>query len=141
VDASWRLAVAAIFVWLGMMLAISFFETPLKFRAPGINLPLGLGIGRLVFRALNVCEMVLAFVIALALFTHETTARLDLALTVAIGTLFLQTVLVRPLLSHRTESVLAGEESPRPGAHLSYVALEAIKVIALVTAGVLMLNA
>ena len=32
------------FVWLGMVLAISFLETPPKFRAPGITLPLGLGI-------------------------------------------------------------------------------------------------
>jgi hypothetical protein len=39
-------------VWLGMVLAISFVETPLKFRAPGITMLLGLGIGRLVFRAL-----------------------------------------------------------------------------------------
>lgn len=44
---------ATAFIWLGMVLAISFLETPLKFRAPGITLPLGLGIGRLVFRALN----------------------------------------------------------------------------------------
>src|SRR5664279_3321230 len=47
---------AVAFVWLGMVLAISFLEAPLKFRAPGITLPLGLGIGRLVFRALNGCE-------------------------------------------------------------------------------------
>ena len=39
---------AVAFVWLGMVLAISFLETPLKFRAPGITVPLGLGIGRLV---------------------------------------------------------------------------------------------
>ena len=49
------LGVAAIFVWLGMVFAISFLEAPLKFRAPGITIPLGLGIGRLVFRALNIC--------------------------------------------------------------------------------------
>ena len=55
-------AVAAVFIWLGMVLAISFLEAPLKFRAPGITIPLGLGIGRLVFRALNVCEVVLAAV-------------------------------------------------------------------------------
>ena len=33
-------------VWLGMVLAISFLEAPLKFRAPGVTLPPGLGIGR-----------------------------------------------------------------------------------------------
>ena len=52
--------VAAVsFTWLGMVLAISFLEAPLKFRAPGVTVPLGLGIGRLVFRALNRVEMVL----------------------------------------------------------------------------------
>lgn len=30
-------AVAAVFVWLGMVLAISFIEAPLKFRAPGVG--------------------------------------------------------------------------------------------------------
>lgn len=54
------LAVAVAFVWLGMVLAISFLEAPLKFTAPGVTLPTGLGIGRRVFRALNACELVLA---------------------------------------------------------------------------------
>lgn len=52
------------FVWLGMVVAISFLEAPLKFRAPGITLLLGLGIGRLVFRALNAAEIVLAVPLA-----------------------------------------------------------------------------
>ena len=60
-------AVAATFVWLGMVLAISFLEAPLKFRAPGVTLQIGLGIGRLVFRALNACELVLAVTVAVAL--------------------------------------------------------------------------
>lgn len=34
-----------------MVLAISFVEAPPKFRAPGTTIPLGLGIGRPVFRA------------------------------------------------------------------------------------------
>jgi hypothetical protein len=53
------------FVWLGMVFAISFVETPLKFRAPGITVPLGLGIGRLVFRALNATELALAATLSL----------------------------------------------------------------------------
>jgi hypothetical protein len=32
------IAVAARFVWLGMVLAISFIEAPLKFRAHGVTL-------------------------------------------------------------------------------------------------------
>ncbi|HEY7487283.1 MAG TPA: hypothetical protein VH912_22700 [Streptosporangiaceae bacterium] len=37
-----ELATAVIFTWFGMLTAISFLEAPLKFRAPGITLPLGL---------------------------------------------------------------------------------------------------
>jgi len=44
------------FVWLGKVLATSFLEAPLKFRAPDVSLRIGLGIGRLVFRALNIVE-------------------------------------------------------------------------------------
>ncbi|KAA0077250.1 hypothetical protein CIW52_32235 [Mycolicibacterium sp. P9-64] len=136
-DASWRLAIAAVFIWLGMVLAISFIEAPLKFRAPGVDLKLGLAIGRLVFRALNVCELLLAVVIAVALFTHESTVGLDVTLTVAVAALLIQIVLVRPFLARRTSSVLAGEgEGRRSGGHYAYVALEVVKVAALIAAGV-----
>ena len=36
-------------IWLGLIIGISFIEAPLKFTAPGIMIPLGLGIGRRVF--------------------------------------------------------------------------------------------
>ena len=60
------IGVALMFVWLGMVLAISFLEAPLKFRAPGVTLQIGLGIGRLVFRALNSAEVLLAVGILIA---------------------------------------------------------------------------
>ena len=53
-------ACAVTFVWLGMVLAISFLEAPLKVRALGVTLRIGLGIGRLVFGALNIVEAVFA---------------------------------------------------------------------------------
>jgi hypothetical protein len=57
------IAVAVTFVWLGMVLVISFLEAPLKFRAPNVTLQIGLGIGRLVFRALNTVEVAFALII------------------------------------------------------------------------------
>lgn len=141
-DTGIRLAVAAVFVWLGMVLAISFVEAPLKFRAPGVTLRIGLGIGRLVFRALNVFEYVFAIVISTALFTHETSLSLNVALIVAVGALLAQTLLVRPLLSRRSEEVLDGAEGGRRSvAHWVYVALELVKVVALVWTGVLLIGA
>jgi len=140
VDAGTRWAVAAVFVWLGMVLAISFVEAPLKFRAPGVTLRIGLGIGRLVFRALNVFEYVFAVVIAAALFTHETPTTLNVALCLAVGALLTQTIVVRPLLSRRTSAVLEGDEGRRSKAHFAYVALEVVKVAALVWTGVLLID-
>lgn len=135
-----QLATAAVFVWLGMVLAISFLEAPLKFRAPGVTLRIGLGIGRLVFRALNACEYVFAMVIAFALFTHETSVGFNIAVFVAVGALLTQTIAVRPLLSRRTNVVLEGEQGRRSGAHLVYVALEVAKVVALIWTGVLLVH-
>ena len=62
-----RVAAAATLIWLGMVLAISFLEAPLKFRAEGLELRVGLAIGRIVFRALNIAEVVWAVVIAVCL--------------------------------------------------------------------------
>jgi hypothetical protein len=47
-DIAIRVAAAATLVWLGMVLAISFLEAPLKFRAEGLELRVGLAIGRIV---------------------------------------------------------------------------------------------
>jgi hypothetical protein len=140
VDTNTRLAAAAVFTWLGMVLAISFVEAPLKFRAPGVTLRIGLGIGRLVFRALNVFEYVFAIVIAFALFTQETPATLNAVLCVAVGSLLAQTILVRPLLTRRTAAVHDGAADRRSSAHFAYVALELVKVVALVWAGVLLVG-
>jgi hypothetical protein len=38
VSAAPAFAVAVTFVWLGIVLAISFLEAPLKFRAPNVTL-------------------------------------------------------------------------------------------------------
>ena len=133
-------AAAALFLWLGMVLAISFVEAPLKFRAPGVTVPIGLGIGRLVFRALNLCEGVLAIVVALAFVVSPPRPGAAAAAAVAATALLVQVLAVRPALGRRSDAVLAGAEGPRSRAHLWYVALEVVKVVALITAGVLLLS-
>jgi hypothetical protein len=140
VDIATSLSVAATFVWLGMVLGISFLEAPLKFRAPGVTLPIGLSIGRLVFRALNAAEVVLALVVAAGLLAGTPGGAAVVAFLVGVATLVAQLVAVRPFLQRRSDAVLAGEDAPRSRAHLWYVGLELIKVVALVVAGVLLLG-
>jgi hypothetical protein len=141
VSAASAVAVAADFVWLGMVVAISFIETPLKFRAPGVTLPIGLGIGRLVFRTLNGCELLLAGLGAVAFVVDAPAVGAVVAAAVAVVALLAQVLLVRPRLASRSDAVLAGGEGPRSHAHRIYVGLELVKVTALLIAGIVMLSA
>ncbi|MFF4363172.1 hypothetical protein [Streptomyces sp. NPDC001604] len=134
-------AVAATFVWLGMVLAISFLEAPLKFRAPGVTIPIGLGIGRLVFRALNLTEAVLAVVVVAAVAAGDPPGRVVGPVAAAAVLLLAQLLAVRPRLNRRSDRVLAGEDLPRSRDHLYYVALEAAKVAALIALGTGLLTA
>lgn len=133
------IAVALTFLWLGMVLAISFLEAPLKFRAPNVTLQIGLGIGRLVFRALNTVEVGFALVILAIVVSGPMPVRITVAYAVAILALAAQLITVRPRLTRRSDQVLAGLDAPRSRAHYAYVGLEAVKAVALVVAGILLL--
>lgn len=133
-------AIAATFLWLGMVTAISFMEAPLKFRAPNATIPICLGIGRLVFRALNTAELILAAAIAASFASERPTGPIVVTFTVAVVMLLAQLLVVRPRLSRRADQVLAGLDAPRSRVHYAYVGLELIKVVALVPLGILLLS-
>lgn len=114
--------------WFGFVSAISFFESWLKFRAPGITLPVGLRVGKKVFNALNRVEWVLfMIVISLSLFTQ-----IYIGLLVCIGiTLFLQTCYLLPMLNHRADKIIAGETVAPSWYHRAYILSEITKLICL----------
>lgn len=141
------------FTWFGMIVAISFIETPLKFRAPGMTHALGVGIGRLVFRVLNLVEAALIVV-----FVGAMTQRQDLVgvttgvlMFLCILGLLLQMVVLRPAMAKRTKA-LAATAVQQPGlapvkgrtgtlTHLAYIGSELFKVVALPVAGIQILLA
>jgi hypothetical protein len=132
------LGVGLPFAWWGAVLAVSFLETPLKFRAPGITVPLGLGIGRLVFRALNGLELLLALAVVVGLTTARPGPREAtwLLLATVLAVLLTQVTVVRPRLDRRAAAVIAGEELPASRLHLGYIAGEVVKLLALPALGV-----
>jgi hypothetical protein len=140
VSAGPAVAVAVTFVWVGMVVAISFVEAPLKFRAPDVTLPIGLGIGRLVFRALNTAEVAFTLIIGVIIASRPPPVGVIGAFVLAFAMLALQLVVVRPRLNTRSDEVLAGHQGPRSRAHYAYVGFEAIKAIALIVAGILLLS-
>ena len=134
------IAIAAPFVWLGMVLAISFLETPLKFRAPGISLPLGLGIGRLVFRALNLAEVGLATLTTAACLSVRPDRGSWVLLGAAWLLLVVQVAAVRRSLDRRVSLIVAGQTPPPSREHLIYIALELVKVVLLAVLGATLIS-
>ena len=126
-------ALICTFVWIGFICAISFLEAWLKFRAPGVTLPIGLGIGRLVFAALNKVELVFAVAILVSTNTNPAIAefktKIPLMLTIII--LAVQTVWLLPALDARAELYITGQNVPPSNLHVYYVVAEGIKIIGL----------
>ena len=133
--------IAIPFAWLGMLGAISFLEAPLKFRAPNITRELALGIGKLVFRALNRVELVLAAVMLICMIaTRLSTRNIQLLFGATAAILIVQTVWLLPSLSARATAVIAGEEVPNSRLHLVFVVCETVKILLLAVVGVMMVS-
>lgn len=140
-DAVPAVQTAIVFVWLGMVLGISFLEAPLKFRAPGITIPLGVGIGRLVFRALNLVEGVFALVLIATLLFAWPPALWVVVLVVALAlVLAVGAGVLRPRMDARVRRGELSDGQPRHALHIGFVALETVKVVLLLALGIVLLG-
>ncbi len=117
-------------IWTGLVLGISFIEAPLKFQAPGITIPLGLGIGQLVFGFSNKVQLV--FLSLLLGFTYFRFGTLTTSSRFYIGTitgiLIIQSLILLPLLDARATQIIAGNTIPDSPLHIYFVILEVIKI-------------
>lgn len=125
-------------LWCGMVVAIAM-EAQLKFQAPGITRELGLGIGKIVFTALNRVECVLAILLAIALFAFSAgAARRARVVFAAIAFILLaQTFWLIPLLMERIDLITSGQAPPASPMHFVYIAFEIAKILLLLTLSVL----
>lgn len=130
-------ALPATFLWLGFLLAISFMEAWLKFQAPGVTIPIGLGIGKLVFGALNKVEWVLIIIIAanFVFVSQKIYSYRNLLFIVAALMTALQTCWGLPALDKIADQIIAGGIDSQPSLHIIYVSMEIIKLIMLVLLG------
>ena len=129
--------IAVPFVWFGMLLAISFMEAPLKFQAAGITIPLGLGIGQLVFFALNKMEIVCALLLLIAFWRARSNRRSEMILLgIAVLILVFETVWLLPVLDARAIEVIAGTAPPFSKMHFVYIGFDALKLVMLLMLGI-----
>lgn len=129
-------AIVCLFTWTGFVCAISFLEAWLKFQAPGVTIPIGLGIGRLVFSALNKIEWVFAISVAASAFLSRKGLRWPLWLALLI--LILQTAWLLPALDERAEEMIHHRPVSPSRLHFVYIALEGVKVVCLLTGGLML---
>ncbi|MBS1905994.1 MAG: hypothetical protein JST33_05375 [Actinobacteria bacterium] len=126
-----RLVVPA--VWIGLIGGLSFIETPLKFLAPGITLPLGLGIGRLVFNALSIAGVVLLVaLIVLGLLAPREDRRGWILIGAVLVVSAIQDLGIRPALNARSDIIIGGGDPGPSWLHYGYIAAELVLLALLV---------
>ena len=142
ITSKFKLSIASTFLWLGFVCAISFMEAWLKFRAPGVTIPIGLGIGQLVFGALNIMEWIFALIIISNLFYAKTKllTTQNTLYFIALFILILETIWALPALDTRAELYIQGQNIPTSNLHFYYVGMEIIKVICLTIFGIKLFN-
>lgn len=124
------IAVICTFTWIGFVCAISFLEAWLKFRAPGVTLPIGLGIGRLVFAALNKVEWVFAVAILISSIRIARN-KINPFYILVVLVLIIQTVWLLPALDARAELYIQDKPVAHSYLHFYYVIAEGLKIISL----------
>ncbi|MDI1233135.1 MAG: hypothetical protein PSX81_02510 [bacterium] len=136
------IAIAAAFIWIGFVCAISFMEAWLKFRAPGVSMSIGIGIGRLVFSALNKVEwvMILFITINFLLKKEFISGGTSLLFAILLLLLILQTFWLLPALDERAELQIISRVVVTSNLHFYYVGMEVIKVTLLAIFGILLLK-
>lgn len=136
-----NVSIAIVFIWIGFVCAISFMEAWLKFQAPGITISLGLGIGRLVFKALNIMEITFALCIISQLwFAKDKKIALNIYFILTLLILTVQTVYMLPKLDERAMMYLSGNIPASSNLHITYIVSEFVKVLSLLMFGFKILN-
>jgi hypothetical protein len=128
-------AVIIPFIWLGLVVAISFIEAPLKFQAPGLTLEVGVGIGHVVFNAINKVEWALLTLWLFSIAFADLSVAFLIRLVAVICILAMQTFWLLPALDERVFLLQAGKQLQPSPVHLYFITIEIVKVLTLFTLG------
>jgi hypothetical protein len=116
-------------------------EAWLKFKAPGVTLPTGLSVGKLIFNSLNKVEWIFTLIIFFNFFmTNQAFKQLKSLFIIVLICLTIQSIWVLPLLNIRADMIIGGQELSGTYHHLYYVVFEVIKVLCLSIFGIKLLK-
>lgn len=131
------IVIAFCFIWAGLIIGISFLEAWLKFQAPNVTISIGLGIGRLVFGALNRIECFLGVLIFFLILWIKVPflSATNRPFFMVILILLIQTFWLLPALDTFALAIINGSVATSGNLHLYYIILEALKLMALLNFG------
>jgi hypothetical protein len=137
-----RAVAAVLFVWAGLLLGVSFVATPAKFLVPSLPMAQALDVGRWTFRVLAWIDWGFAGVTLALLATARRSGIGTVAILLAAVALILgvETFLLRPMLDARVLRIMAGESVPPVIWHNVYIALEALRLMLIFAAGVVVIR-
>ncbi|MDY7093505.1 MAG: DUF4149 domain-containing protein [Acidobacteriota bacterium] len=119
-------------VWLGLVLGVSFLAAPIKFYAPTLDLPTALDVGRVTFHLLNRIEWILSATLVYLAFLQHRSTRFEPTSWILTGAVLLivglQTFWMLPVLDLRVAAILRGESIPPSALHTVYIGVELAKV-------------
>lgn len=124
-------------IWVGLIAGVDLIAAPAAFTVPGISRELALAVNRLTFETLNRAEWVMAGLTLILVLWTRPRRRVVVPFVLALSALALQSLWLLPELSARTDLILAGEELAPSRIHGVYGTLEVIKLLGLLTAGLL----
>lgn len=118
--------------WAGLILGASFLAAPAKFGTPSLTREVALDVGRRTFKIqLRIELLAAAALLLLALTGNPSTVGLGIPLFVGL-TVLIQFFYLHPALHARAETIIQGQTPPPAMHHQIYIALETIKVTALI---------
>ncbi len=125
------------YVWLGLVVGVSFIATPVKFRAESLTLPVALDVGRTTFHLFGKVEWALTVILAVAAYlVRDQLSLADWALVgLVVMIIVLQGGWLIPRLDVRVAAVIADQPLPPSHLHTVYAGAEAVKAIALLLLG------
>lgn len=134
-----KFLLSLVLIWIGGVLFISFFETPLKFTPEVITTELGVSIGRVIFYYFNKIEIVFALLTIILSYYHRSFKILAFPATLTV-ILMTQTVLILPILDENAIELLEnGQHAPKFW-HYTYIVVEIFKLTALLGFAILLFS-
>ncbi|MEM9555734.1 MAG: hypothetical protein AAGC60_15880 [Acidobacteriota bacterium] len=126
-------------VWLGMILGVSFLAAPAKFMAESLTLPVALDVGRATFGLFDRLEWLWTAALLAVTWRRRRRGELDRRVVTTVGLIvgivIVQSLVFLPRLDERVALVIAGEDLPPSHLHSVSGAFEVVQAFLLLALG------